>query len=59
MQHENLNQQEKNSNRSLVERNNAPETAHSKKACKHRSENGWCSKSGRQCPLLNLIFINQ
>jgi len=26
------------------------------KSCKHRDENGWCSKSQQQCALLNFIF---
>ena len=29
------------------------------KQCKHRTENGWCNKSRRQCPLAKLIIINQ
>lgn len=28
------------------------------KSCKHRNENGWCTRTQRQCPLLNLNFIN-
>ncbi len=27
------------------------------KACKHRSENGWCSKSQGQCLLLTGLFF--
>jgi len=26
--------------------------------CKHRDQNGWCSRSQRQCTALNPIFIN-
>ena len=26
--------------------------------CKHRNSNGWCSKTRRQCPLFNFVFIN-
>ena len=26
--------------------------------CKHRNSNGWCSKTLRQCPLFNFVFIN-
>jgi hypothetical protein len=29
------------------------------KQCKHRTENGWCSKSRRQCPLAKLVINNQ
>ena len=28
------------------------------KNCKHRSSNGWCNKTQRQCPLSNLLFKN-
>ena len=28
------------------------------KNCKHLNSNGWCSKTRRQCPLFNFVFIN-
>jgi len=28
-----------------------------KKSCKHRNENGWCSKSQRQCSLITDLFF--
>jgi len=62
MQYENLNRQTveiKHDKNSLLNAGTPREINLAKKACKHRNENGWCSKSGRQCPLLNLIFINQ
>jgi len=27
------------------------------KGCKHRNENGWCSKSQRQCLLISDLFF--
>ena len=29
-----------------------------RRSCKHRNLNGWCSKTRRQCPLFNFVFIN-
>ena len=62
MQYENLNQQNvqgKKDKRFLLDGKTAQGINTAKKTCKHRNENGWCSKRRRQCPLLNLIFINQ
>ena len=38
-------------NNSLLKRKDSEE-----KTCKHRNENGWCSKSQRQCLLLINLF---
>ena len=27
------------------------------RSCRHRSLNGWCSKTRRQCPLVNFVLI--
>jgi hypothetical protein len=61
MQYENFNQQnvqEKN-DKTLFDGKPLHATAHANKTCKHRNENGWCSKSNRKCPLLDLVFITQ
>lgn len=62
MRYGNFNQQnvqEKNNKDASLNVGAAQQLNLSVKVCKHRNENGWCSKSRRQCPLLNLIFINQ
>ncbi len=39
-------------NSSQAKRNDGKE-----KNCKHRNENGWCSKSQRQCSLITDLFF--
>jgi len=41
----------------ILKKSSLPEKNDSdKKSCKHRNENGWCSKSQRQCWLLTDLF---
>ncbi len=60
MLYENLKQQvtaTKNTKNLLSVKKNSFEPTVSKKVCKHRNENGWCTKTQQECVLVNLFNI--
>jgi len=59
MQRENSKAQTVKNRNDVLLPDQSGETNLLKKECKHRSEDGWCSKTQQKCPLLNFIFINQ
>jgi len=52
MQRENHKEQIVKNRNDFLLRDQSGETNLLKKQCKHRREDGWCSKTHRECPLL-------